>query len=359
VLQNNFRIVINDKKEFKVIKKERKLGVMKIVVICLIIFICLLFVTYANCGLRNMGLGGKDYRIPRVDITGPPSMGSVGPGNYLRKINYGGRERFYEIHVPSSYNRSIPTPVVLVFHGGGGYPDAVRYQSGMDRVSDRHGFIVVYPAGTGISKDRLLTWNAIISSGYAMKNNVDDVGFTRAVLDDLGHYFNLDPKRVYATGLSNGAAMVYRLARELSNRIAAIAPISGQLPPAMSMGSRPISIIHFHGLDDRIAPFGGGQGAASKTMWNSVPNVISSWVAYDGLPPNPTKTFTRGAATCTIYGPGRNGVEVELCEIKGGGHTWPGGDTTIAEKRFGLGAVNRDINASELMWEFFQAHPMR
>lgn len=326
----------------------------------LLIVIFFLFDTNAHGkALRNVGLGGQDYRVPLVEITGPPSGGSYGPGNYLRQLEFGGRKRFYEIHVFSNYNNSIPTPVVLVFHGGGGYPGAVRYQSGMDRVSDRHGFIVVYPAGTGLFKDRLLTWNALTSSGYAMKHNIDDVGFTRALLDDLGRYFNLDPKRVYATGISNGAAMTYRLARELSNRVATIAPISGQLPPARSAGSRPVSIIHFHGLADRFAPFGGGQGSASKTNWESVPNVIRSWVSAYGLPPNPTTTFTKGSATLSIYGPGKNGAEIRLWLIKEGGHTWPGGYKTAPEERYNLGALTKDINASELMWEFFQAHPLK
>jgi polyhydroxybutyrate depolymerase len=321
-----------------------------------------LFDTYAYGGLlRNIGFGGKDYRIPLVEIKGPSLKGSYGPGNYLRVIEFGGRKRFYEIHVPPQYIAATPTPVVMVFHGGGGYPAAVRYQSGMDGVSDRHGFIVVYPAGTGLLYDRLLTWNGLICCGYAWNHHIDDVGFTRAVLDDLGRYFHLDTKRVYATGISNGAILTYLLARELSDRIAAIGPVAGLCPPGRTPGSRPVPIIHFHGTADKNYPFEGGVGplSATKTNFESVPSVIRAWVAFYGLPPTPSRTFTRGVATCAIYGPGKSGIEIVQWTINGGGHTWPGGKMTVPEKRYHLGMLTRDINASELMWEFFQNHPMQ
>jgi polyhydroxybutyrate depolymerase len=333
----------------------------KLFTIFAFMFTFLFFDTQAFALLRNIGFGGKDYRIPLVEIKGPPVKGGYGPGDYLRELEFGGRKRFYEIHIPANYNPSTPTPVVLVFHGGGGYPAAVRYQSGMDRVADRHRFIAVYPAGTGIVRDRLLVWNGLICCGYALKKNIDDVGFTRAILDDLGRYFNVDNRRVYATGISNGAILTYRLARELPNRIAAIGPVAGLLPPGRSPAGRPVPIIHFHGMADQNYPYTGGVGprSATKTSWESVPNVIRAWVSAFSLPPNPTKTSTQGAATLSIYGPGPNGAEIRVWLIKGGGHTWPGGSMTIPEERHKLGHLTRDINASELMWEFFQAHPMK
>jgi polyhydroxybutyrate depolymerase len=322
--------------------------------------LCLLGKFASGRMFGNWGMGG-DYRVPQVEIKGSATRGSYGPGNYVRTIESGGRKRFYEFHIPGNYHSSTPTPVVLVFHGGGGNPDAVRHQSGMDRVSDRHGFIAVYPAGTGLFYDRLLHWNARLTPSYAVKHNIDDVGFVRNLLDDLGRYFNVDPRRVYSTGISNGAMFSYLLAWELPSRIAAIGPISGGLMPPARSGARPVSIIDFHGTADRFYPFKGGYPAfpLPKTNFTGIPSIIRAWVAYDGLPSNPTRTFTVGAATCTVYGPSGNNVEIRFWAINGGGHTWPGGSETRGEERWNMGALNRDINASELMWEFFKAHPMQ
>ena len=155
------------------------------------------------------------------------------PGDYDRTVMSGGMKRFYNVHVPSSYVSSQPTPVVLNFHGGGGNPGTQRTISRMNQASERDGFIVVYPQGTG-ARWRLInphgyTWNAGSCCGWAMKNGIDDVGFTRDLLSDLERQVNVDRDRVFATGISNGAMMCFRLACELSDRIAAIAPISGTM----------------------------------------------------------------------------------------------------------------------------------
>ncbi len=289
---------------------------------------------------------------------GPP-VGLDTPGDHERSIEYGGRSRFYLTHIPPGYQRGAPTPVVLVFHGGGGYPEAMKYQTKMDAVADRHGFIVAYPAGTGVQKRRLLTFNAGNCCSYAVEHQIDDVGFTRAVIGDLASYLSIDPKRIYATGLSNGAILAQRLACELSDRIAAIGPVAGTMGMDSCRPTRPVSIIEFHGLADRNVPYAGGVGAGSfsRVNYRSVADTIDFWINFDGCPREPNVTV-KGAATAKLYGPCKGGTEVILWSLEGGGHTWPGGDTTALEKMIRLGAVNRDISASEEMWEFFVRHPM-
>ena len=143
----------------------------------------------------QFGLGGKDYRMPVTWITKP---GNYGPGDYGRIIELQGLTRFYKFHVPSVYRKDRSMPVVLVFHGGGGYPGAVCYQTDFDKVADKKGFIAVFPAGHHrIWKDRLLHWN----DGRTPKNDpsfskVDDVGFVAALLDDLAQFFNVDKNRI-------------------------------------------------------------------------------------------------------------------------------------------------------------------
>lgn len=301
-----------------------------------------------------------NYDVPLTWLSEKPK--SISAGDYGRRITCNGEERSYLIHVPKTYNSSKATPVVLVFHGGGGNPNQQRYDSKMDKVAEKHNFIAVYPFGSGPIKDKLLTWNGKICCGYALKKNVDDVGFVRNLLDDLATFANVDKKRVYATGLSNGAIMSYRVACQLSDRIAAIGPVAYQMS-ADAFGEPPpraVSVIHFHGVYDTHAAYNGGKGkdAYVQGMNNpSVKDAITSWAKHDGCPDKP-KVETKGNAESLSYGPGKDGAEVVLWTLKDGGHTWPGGRVTKGEERLNLGHINTDIDASELMWSFFQKHPL-
>lgn len=124
------------------------------------------------------------------------------PGDHTRSIEVDNRTRTYLVHVPP--NPKKPTPVVPAFHGGGSNAQQMVRFCGLNEIADKHGFIVVYPSGSGRLKNAL-TWNGGNCCGYAVKQKVDDVAFTRAVLDDLEKVVKVDAKRVYATGMSNGA----------------------------------------------------------------------------------------------------------------------------------------------------------
>ena len=157
-----------------------------------------------------------------------PARAALAPGDHRVTLQHGGRQRSYIVHVPPAAREGRPLPVVLNFHGGGGNAEAQQKYSRMDALADAEGFLVVYPDGTGRMADKLLTWNAGTCCAYSVTNNVDDVGFTLALLADLEARQPVDRRRVYATGLSNGAMMAWRLAVEASDRIAAIAPVAGR-----------------------------------------------------------------------------------------------------------------------------------
>jgi polyhydroxybutyrate depolymerase len=251
---------------------------------------------------------------------------------------------------------------VLAFHGGGSNAEQMVRFCGLNEKADKEGFIVVYPNGAGRFR-RALTWNGGNCCGYAMQNKLDDVAFVRALLDDLATAASVDPKRVYATGMSNGAILCYLLASELSDRIAAIAPVSGPMGTEKCKPRRPVSVIHFHGTEDQYAPFHGGRGGSSltQTQFYSVEHSIQTWVKANGCPEAPVVTDEPNKADDGItvrrktYGPGKDGAQVVLVEITGGGHTWPGRDPQV---RF-LGKSTKDISANDLMWEFFMKHPMK
>ncbi len=285
---------------------------------------------------------------------------SLAPGDYTRSLEIDGRTRSYIVHIPPSYDHRKPIPVVLAYHGGATSAKIMVTFSGLNEKSDEAGFMVVYPNGTGL-QENALTFNGGNCCGYAMRNKVDDVGFTRALLDDLGKVTHIDSKRVYATGISNGAIMCYFLASELSDRIAAIAPVAGPMGTETCHPKEPISVIHFHGEDDRFAPFKGGLGTGlSQTNFYSVEHSIGAWVKANGCPETPEvtelpdKVNDGTKVTRKVYGPGKKGSEVILYIIHGGGHTWPGRDSRVANQ---LGKSTKDISANDLMWDFFKRHP--
>jgi polyhydroxybutyrate depolymerase len=186
------------------------------------------------------------------------------------------------------------------------------------------------------------------------------------LLDDLATVANVDSKRVFATGLSNGGIMSHYVASELSDRIAAIAPVGGPLMMDAPNAKRPVPVMHFHGTGDEFAPFNGGfgkgaLGRAGITEFRSVDHTIQSWVKANGCKPEPEVIALPDKADdgmkCTrkTWSGGEDGREVVLIEIENGGHTWPGNEPIVAM----LGKSTKDISANDLMWAFFQEHPMK
>jgi polyhydroxybutyrate depolymerase len=283
-------------------------------------------------------------------------------GDQTRTITVGKLERTYLVHVPAKYDRNRPAPIVLVFHGGASNAERMVRFCGLNEKADEAGFLAVYPSGSG-RLPGALTWNGGNCCGYAAAQNIDDVAFVRAVLDDLTASAKIDAKRVYATGMSNGAIFSYRLADELSDRIAAIAPVSGTMGSETCHPTRPLPVIHFHGTADEFVSFGGGAGSKSlsKTNFFSVEHTIRQWVKADGCAEEPTvaklpdKAHDGTIVTRKTFGPGKEGAEVVLYVIEGGGHTWPGRTPRIEL----LGKSTKNISANDLIWEFFEKHPMK
>jgi polyhydroxybutyrate depolymerase len=286
------------------------------------------------------------------------------PGTQSISIEFAGRSRSYIVHLPPKAAEGEPLPVILNFHGGGSNAAAEERYTGMDTAADRDGFIAVYPNGTGFFR-RALTWNAGMCCAYAMRNSIDDVGFTRAMIDDLSRRARIDSRRIYATGISNGGMMAYRLGAELSDRIAAIAPVEAVLVVSTSGPSRPVALMAFNSVDDRYVPYGGGFGRngarAHSSPFPAVDPVIARWRGFDKCPDTPTVSPSlKGAAgspdasnTATRYawGPCEDGTEVVLWKLSGSGHVWPG---ATADPRWLLGPGTHVIDANQQMWEFFR-----
>ena len=288
-----------------------------------------------------------------------PAQGT--PGDYSYTLEHGGITRYYDVHIPSAYDGTKPMPAVIYLHGGGGNIQSA-YKDGMDKESDKLGFILVSPAGTGILKTKILTWNAGYWSGggccgYALNHNIDDVGFISAMIDDLETKFAVDNKRIYATGISNGGMMSYRLGCELPEKIAAIAPDE---PPAVPNGcapKKPISVIHVQGTADPCTPYNGGEGGgclpgAEKLITQSAKEMVDTWKTFNHCTGNPKTTYQKGETNCISFSCDA-GTEVTLCTVQGGGHTWPSGNQYLPADK--VGPVSYDISFDQ-MWTLLQAH---
>lgn len=267
----------------------------------------------------------------------------AGPGDYTETLVHG-FTRTYHVHIPPSYDCRRPTPLVFNFHG---YTSNAAQQAAYSRMiakSDDAGFIAVHAEGTGT----LQSWNAGSCCGAAQQANVDDVGFVRAMADRIAERWNVDPRRIYATGMSNGGMLSHRLACQAADRIAAVAPVAGVNVFAPCNPSRPVPVLHFHGTADQTVPYnGGGSGG-----FGSVEQTISAWAQRDGCGTSRRVVYQRGDSTCETYDGCPAKVAVTLCTVDGGGHTWPGGVPVPA-----LGRTTTDLSATDMMWDFFVAHP--
>ena len=276
---------------------------------------------------------------------------SLAAGN--RTISLG--DRSYIVHMPAAQGA---LPVVINLHGGGSNAESQQRYSGMDVVADREHFIAVYPNGTG--RGRFLVWNAGTCCGRAPMQRIDDVGFIRAVIDDLGKRTPIDRHRIYATGMSNGSMMTYRLAAEAPDLVAAIAPVSGSMTVVQFHPTLPVPIMHFHSVDDPRALYNGGLGppfpmTATQVVHPPVEQQLAKWIAHNGCPTTPKieKRLAGEGTTATklIYGPCSTGATVVLWKMTGSGHVWPGKDAKVERI---LGKPNHLIDANEEMWAFFR-----
>jgi polyhydroxybutyrate depolymerase len=274
----------------------------------------------------------------------------------LRRVDSGGRTRWYRVHVPPSYQPGVPTPVLLGFHGGAGNAEGFAEATGLRETADRHGFIAVFPEGTGplgSAVFALLTWNAGNCCGYAQDHNIDDVGFVRDLLDDLASQYTIDPNRIFATGLSNGGMMSYRLGLELADRLAAVAPVAGALGVS-GAPQRPIPLIAFHGALDTNVPWQGGVGSGvSGTDFMSQSESLAPFVEINQarLPTGPSQVL--GQAHLYVAAAPESRADIHYWWLLDQGHSWPGKPSQINPNE----PFNRDVDTNEELWAFFSAHP--
>lgn len=258
-----------------------------------------------------------------------------------------GEQRDYLLHVPKSYDRNRPTPLVISLHGAALWGAAQKEMSQWNRVADAEGFIVVYPSGVKGSGPRV--WRM---------GGERDVEFIANLIDTLSAHYNIDPTRIYANGLSNGGGMSFVLSCTMSDRIAAVGTVGAAqlLPFDWCTDRKPVPMINFHGTADPAAPYKGGWSWMVRRRFPDVQRWTANWARRNHCAPTPVDSAVAADVTRRTWVSCADNAAVVLYTIKGGGHTWPGGGPM---PEWYVGPTSRSIDASGVMWLFFREHPLR
>ena len=256
-----------------------------------------------------------------------------------------GIQRDYILYIPAIYDGNTDVPLILNFHGFGSNANQQLVYGDFRDIADKEGFLLVHPEGTLLNGNQ--HWNV---GSFTIGSTTDDVSFTEALIDELANQYAINLDRVYATGMSNGGYMSFLLACQLSEKIAAVASVTGSMTPETynaCNAQHPTPILQIHGTGDSTVPYNG------DTWTRSIEDVISYWANYNNCETNPTTTALAdidpsdgSTVEHIVYIDGDNGLTTEHMKVIGGGHTWPG-------SAFNFPGTNYDINASMEIWQFF------
>jgi polyhydroxybutyrate depolymerase len=296
----------------------------------------------------------------------------VAPGQTEVHLDFDGQDRWSLQHIPPGHDGTTPLPVVIDLHGYAEGAALHTLVSGMGAYGDSHGFVTISPQGQGTPAH----WNANLGT--------DDVALIGKILDDVEAGLCVDTDRVYATGYSNGAFLTSVLACAYSDRIAAVAPVAGIRDVPDCTFERPVPVMAFHGTDDTFVVFNGGVGTGAKSLPapdgsgktmaqlgsesgassqivpgsldQKVPDNLAAWAKRNGCSGGPAESKVADDVTLVDFDCPPDAT-TELYRVEAGGHTWPGSPTSAALASV-TGRTTMSIDATALMWEFFQAHPL-
>ncbi len=286
------------------------------------------------------------------------------PHTTLKPLTSSALQREYLLHVPPQLPRDQPVPLVFALHGGNSNAAQTEILTGFSLLADVKKFLVVYPEG--IEKN----WNDGRKQQHipAQRLNINDVQFVDDILTAVSKEHPVDASRIYVTGISNGAMMTHLVAMKLSDKIAAGASVAGTLAEPLLdqfLPTQPVSMFLIQGTADPQVPYrGGGVDEGRRGRIIGVDRLVKMWVDYDGCqsPPETGELpdlapFDQCHVRWQNWRGGRNGTDVTLYTIEGGGHTWPGSLQFLP--KFIIGPVCRDFHATAVIWDFFEKHPKR
>ncbi len=284
-----------------------------------------------RCGLREKIETAKNFR-------------------FEKSISVDGLTRTYILNLPPTYYEKNTFSLIIAMHGGGGSAKQCESAYDLTEKANTENYVIVYPEGVqsdGVFKAR--TWNAGTCCDYAVEKDINDVKYIGAVIDELVKNYQINPKKVFATGMSNGAMLAYRLACEIPEKITAIAPVAGtQTLGKPCNATKPIPILHFHSVLDLNVMPNGGKGVGGNTY----PSILAGLTTWGGI--NQCKTTVKvtqddAKYKLTQWLDCQNNAVISYYLTKDGGHSWPGG----VKERIAADDPSKVINANDLMFAFF------
>lgn len=303
--------------------------------------------------------------IPAAASAGCTGGPAVVVGGTKVDIAQGAEARWYLQNVPTTYAAGVPTPLVLDFHGYSEGAEIHAKHSDLSTYGDTQGFITLTPQGLG----QVARWDTTLGGS--------DLAFVGLVLDQAESQLCIDTNRVFVTGLSNGAFLTSAVACQYADRVAAAAPVAGIRDIDGCQPSRPVPVVAFHGTADTFVAFDGGMGSSvanlpapdgsgrsmaeanqdlTTEMGPTIPQITADWAVRNGCDATPTTAAVAADVVLATFAC-PPGAETELYEITGGGHSWPGSALSVAIESV-VGHTTMSISANDIMWAFFQAHPL-
>lgn len=313
----------------------------------IIILLILIIIGYSS---KSLSYGKTNSIMAENNVNYKEEYNNVSP---KKTIMINGMKRSYYVFLPPNYNPQKPYPVLFVFHGGLRNALNILEITRFRNYQKEYDFILIAPNGLGwFNQETFLTWDAGNCSGYAHYLHADDPSFVKSILDEVSNLYNIDKKRLYLTGMSNGAMLCYKLVRTLPGVFAGIAPVSGAMNRDNPPPYKPIPVIIFHGTADMRILYDGG---TPRDFWEEksridkpVSYAVNFWIKNNkcGLTPIITK---KGNLVITEYTNCENNANVKLYTIIGGQHAWPGGkrDSILGDK------VYKELNASKIILDAF------
>lgn len=322
------------------------------------------------CAFAQEGLGERLREMQKRRNQNPQSYISEVKNTIQKSLEFDKIKRTFLIHMPADYDGKKDLPLVLCFHGGIGTGKQLEQTTGFSALADKENFIVVYPDGVNNQ------WNDGRGAAFGGEPAGNDIGFVSALIEFTRKNYRIDRTRICATGGSNGGIFSNRLGVELSDKLAAIAPVVGNLPIDKTSGkafapqagkTKPLSVLLINGTDDTFVKWDGGTVRGSDGRVTSVAETVSAWTKAIGCEPKPKienspDKFPDDGTTLRreSYSSCKNGTEVVLYAIVGGGHGWHGSTSAGSQLTRRLtGNLSREINSTETIWEFFKRHPKK